>query len=158
VLGKVWFRGHFWVLWIFYVFEFFLALLYHFSLVYHFSCLFIIFVVFPSSRWIFELFLAFGLLTVLHGVLGSLFKLCPFCCQWTHQVGRLRNQVVSILVWYVMSHWHVEVWIRIWDISVVLPFIFVRVENHVCLSRGVQVTGAAWQAAMRIVIGVGDLV
>jgi hypothetical protein len=34
----------------FYVFEFFLALLYHFSLVCHFSCLFIIFVVFPSSR------------------------------------------------------------------------------------------------------------
>jgi hypothetical protein len=31
-------------------------------------------------------------------------------------------------------------------------------ENHVCLSRGVQVAGAAWRAAMRIVVGVGDLV
>jgi hypothetical protein len=31
-------------------------------------------------------------------------------------------------------------------------------ENHVCLSRGVQVTGAAWCAVMRIVVGVGDLV
>jgi hypothetical protein len=31
-------------------------------------------------------------------------------------------------------------------------------ENHVYLSRGVQVTGAAWCAAMRIVVGVGDLV
>jgi hypothetical protein len=32
------------------------------------------------------------------------------------------------------------------------------VENHVCLSRGVQVTGAAWRAAMMIVAGVRDLV
>jgi hypothetical protein len=31
-------------------------------------------------------------------------------------------------------------------------------ENHVCLSRGVQVAGAAWRAATRIVAGVGDLV
>jgi hypothetical protein len=33
-----------------------------------------------------------------------------------------------------------------------------RSENHVCLSRGVQVAGAAWRAAMRTVAGVGDLV
>jgi hypothetical protein len=33
-----------------------------------------------------------------------------------------------------------------------------RLENHVCLSRGVQVAGAVWRAAMRIVAGVGDLV
>jgi hypothetical protein len=32
------------------------------------------------------------------------------------------------------------------------------VENHVCLSRGVQVVGAVWRATMRIVVGVGDLV
>jgi hypothetical protein len=31
-------------------------------------------------------------------------------------------------------------------------------ENRVCLSRGVQVAGATWRAAMRTVIGVGDLV
>jgi hypothetical protein len=31
-------------------------------------------------------------------------------------------------------------------------------ENRVCLSRGVQVAGAAWRAAMRTVTGVGDLV
>jgi hypothetical protein len=30
-------------------------------------------------------------------------------------------------------------------------------ENHVCLSRGVQVAGAAWRAVMRIMAGVGDL-
>jgi hypothetical protein len=31
-------------------------------------------------------------------------------------------------------------------------------ENCLCLSHGVQVAGAAWCVAMRIVIGVGDLV
>jgi hypothetical protein len=31
-------------------------------------------------------------------------------------------------------------------------------ENHICFSRGVQVVGAAWCAATRIVAGVGDLV
>jgi hypothetical protein len=30
-------------------------------------------------------------------------------------------------------------------------------ENHICLSRGVQVVGAAWRAATRTVAGVGDL-
>jgi hypothetical protein len=33
-----------------------------------------------------------------------------------------------------------------------------RSENRVCSSRGVQVVGAAWLAAMRTVAGVGDLV
>jgi hypothetical protein len=33
-----------------------------------------------------------------------------------------------------------------------------RLENRVCLSRGVQVAGAAWRAATRTVAGVGDLV
>jgi hypothetical protein len=33
-----------------------------------------------------------------------------------------------------------------------------HLENRVCLSRGVQVAGAAWCAAMRTVAGVGDLV
>jgi hypothetical protein len=31
-------------------------------------------------------------------------------------------------------------------------------ENCVCLSHDVQVVGAAWRAATRIVVGVGDLV
>jgi hypothetical protein len=31
-------------------------------------------------------------------------------------------------------------------------------ENCVCMSRGVQVAGATWRAAMRIVARVGDLV
>jgi hypothetical protein len=33
-----------------------------------------------------------------------------------------------------------------------------QLDNHVCLSRGVQVTGAVWRAAIRTVAGVGDLV
>jgi hypothetical protein len=33
-----------------------------------------------------------------------------------------------------------------------------RSENRVCLSRGVQVAGAAWRAATRTVAGVGELV
>jgi hypothetical protein len=33
-----------------------------------------------------------------------------------------------------------------------------RLENHVCLSRGVQVAGAAWHAVTRIMAGVGELV
>jgi hypothetical protein len=46
--------------------------------------------------------------------------------------------------------------------SGIVSFIFLlslsRSENHVCLSRGVQVVGVSWHAAMRIVEGVGDLV
>jgi hypothetical protein len=37
-------------------------------------------------------------------------------------------------------------------------FYLCPLENHVCLSRGVQVTGAIWRAAIRIVAGVADLV
>jgi hypothetical protein len=38
-----------------------------------------------------------------------------------------------------------------------LPFILFRLENHVCLSRGVQVADAAWRAVTRTMAGVGDL-
>jgi hypothetical protein len=37
-------------------------------------------------------------------------------------------------------------------------FIFVSLENHVCLSHGVQVAGAAWHAVTTTVERVGDLV
>jgi hypothetical protein len=43
-------------------------------------------------------------------------------------------------------------------VSFCFSFIFVSLENHVCLSRGVKVADAAWRAAMRTVVGVGDLV
>jgi hypothetical protein len=46
--------------------------------------------------------------------------------------------------------------------SAIILFCFVlslfHWENHVCLSCDVQVAGAAWRAAMRIMAGVGDLV
>jgi hypothetical protein len=41
---------------------------------------------------------------------------------------------------------------------VLLPLSLFRLKNHVCLSRAVQVTGAAWRATTRIMIGVGDMV
>jgi hypothetical protein len=38
------------------------------------------------------------------------------------------------------------------------PLPLFHVENHVCLSHGVQVAGAAWRTVTRTVAGVGDLV
>jgi hypothetical protein len=43
-------------------------------------------------------------------------------------------------------------------VSFVLPLSLFRLENHVCLSHGVQLVGTAWRVAMRIVAGVGELV
>jgi hypothetical protein len=40
----------------------------------------------------------------------------------------------------------------------VSPLSLYRLENRVYLSHCVQVVGAAWRAAMKIVVGVGDLV
>jgi hypothetical protein len=40
----------------------------------------------------------------------------------------------------------------------VLPLSLFHLENHVCLSRGVQVAGATWRTAMRIMAEVGDLI
>jgi hypothetical protein len=37
-------------------------------------------------------------------------------------------------------------------------FTFVSLENHICLSHGVQVADAAWRAETRTMAGVGDLV
>jgi hypothetical protein len=36
--------------------------------------------------------------------------------------------------------------------------ILFHLENHICLSRGVQMTCVTWRAAMKIVTGVEDLV
>jgi hypothetical protein len=44
------------------------------------------------------------------------------------------------------------------SVSFYFSFIFVSLENHVCLSRGVQVAGAAWCATTRTVAGVADQV
>jgi hypothetical protein len=40
---------------------------------------------------------------------------------------------------------------------IVLPLSLFHLENHVCLSRGVQVAGVVWRATTRIMAGVGDL-
>jgi hypothetical protein len=44
------------------------------------------------------------------------------------------------------------------QVSFVSHLSLFRLENHVYVSRGVQVAGAAWRAAMRIVARVGDVV
>jgi hypothetical protein len=41
---------------------------------------------------------------------------------------------------------------------VVLLLSLFHLKNHVCLSHGVQVTGAVWWTRMRIVALIGDLV
>jgi hypothetical protein len=48
--------------------------------------------------------LAFGLLVVLHVFLDLKFKHCAFVLSMYSSKGRLRNQVVSTLVLFVMSH------------------------------------------------------
>jgi hypothetical protein len=68
---------------------------------------------------------------------------------------KLSGQFLGLIV---MSHWLADDWIRIQNISVLLPLSLFRVENHVCLSLGVQVTSATWRGVMRIVVEVGDLV
>jgi hypothetical protein len=39
-------------------------------------------------------------------------------------------------------------------VSFYFSFILFRLENRVCLSRGVQMAGVAYRAMMRIVVGV----
>jgi hypothetical protein len=101
--------------------------------------------------------LDFGLLAVLHGVLDLNFKLCAFVInrliKW--EIEKPSDQFLGLIV---MSHWLGDVLVRIRDITVVLPLFFVSLENRVCLSRGVQVAGAAWRVATKIATWVGDLV
>jgi hypothetical protein len=104
-----------------------------------------------------SLLLAFGLLAVLHGLLDLSFKLCAFCCQWTHQGGDWENK--WSVPWFACDEsltWRGLNWnpgrFNCFTLS------FVHLENHVYLFRGVQVAGTAWRAAMRIVEGLGDLV
>jgi hypothetical protein len=105
----------------------------------------------------FSFFLLFGLLAVLYEVLDSNFKLYAFIVNGLIK-GEIEKPSGYFLGLSVMSHWLADVWIWVRDILVVLPLSLFCLENHVCLSRGVQVEGAAWHAATRIVAGVGDLV
>jgi hypothetical protein len=81
---------------------------------------------------------------------------CPICrVPILIHIEKLSGQILGLIV---MSHWLGEVWIWIWEILIVLPLSLFHLENCICLSFGVQVIGAAWQAATRIVAGVGNLV
>jgi hypothetical protein len=81
-----------------------------------------------------------------------------FCCQWTHQGGD-RETKWSVpwfdcdesLAWRGFN-------LNVGQFHFVFRLPLFYLENHVCLSRGVQVASAAWRAAVRIVVGVGDLV
>jgi hypothetical protein len=64
--------------------------------------------------------------------------------------GAIEKSSDQFLGLIVMSHWLGEVWIQIWDVLFVLPLSLFHLENHVCLSRGVQVSVAAWWVATRI--------
>jgi hypothetical protein len=112
-----------------------------------------------SSRWPSWSFLSFlGLLDVFHGILDSNFKLCIFIVNGLIK-GEIEKSSGQFFGLIVMSHWLGEVWIRIRDSLVLFFFLpLFRLENHVCLSRGVQVAGAAWRAVTRTMTGVGDLV
>jgi hypothetical protein len=135
VLGGVWFRGSFeffefelflpvlfwfWAflsysLPFFFEFELFLLVLFWVWAFLSSSLPFAWFAVFHAFCWLcgfsffwmtlLSFFFAFGLLVALYGVLDSNFKFCAFCCQCTHQGGRLRNQMISSLVglWWVID-------------------------------------------------------
>jgi hypothetical protein len=92
-----------------------------------------------------------------YGVLDSNFKFCAFVVNRFIK-GEIEKPSGQFLGLIVMSHWLGDVWIRIRNGSVVLPLSFVRLENCVYLSHGAQVASAAWRAATRIVVGVGDVV
>jgi hypothetical protein len=96
-----------------------------------------------------EFFLAFGLLTVLHGVLDSKFKLCVFVLSMSSSRVRLRNKMVSFLVWCdeLLTSRHLNLNPGHFGS---FTFILICVENRVYLSHGVQVAGATWWATTRI--------
>jgi hypothetical protein len=112
---------------------------------------------FSSSRWPSWAFLDLWSSSCALWGLGFKIQTLCFVLSMDSSRRRLKNQVVSTLVWYVISHWHAEDWIQFWDILGVLPLFLVHVENRVCLSHSVQVAGAAWRALTRIEAGVGDL-
>jgi hypothetical protein len=83
--------------------ELFLALLCHFTWLYRFSCLLLAFVVFLLLDDLLELFLASGLLAVLHGVSDSRFRLCAFVVNGLimEEIEKPSGQFLCLIV---MSH------------------------------------------------------
>jgi hypothetical protein len=85
-------------------FELFLALIYHFAWICRFSYIVLAFTVFLLLDDLLELFLGFlGLLTVLHGVLDSNFKLCTFVVNGLIK-GKIEKPSGQFLGLIVMSH------------------------------------------------------
>jgi hypothetical protein len=105
-----------------------------------------------------ELFLAFGSSSCASWVLGFELQTLCFCYQWTHQGGDRETK------WSVPCFNCDEslTWRGLNSNPGQFCFVFLlplfRLENRVCLSHCVQVVGAAWRAATRIVAEVGDLV
>ncbi len=83
--------------------ELFLALLCHFAWLCCFMCHLLAFVIFLLLDDLLELFLAFGLLAVLHGVLDSNFKLCAFVVNGLIK-GEIEKPSGQFLGLIVMSH------------------------------------------------------
>jgi hypothetical protein len=113
---------------------------------------------FPSSKWpswAFHCVLVFYLCFMGFWIWTSNFV--PFVANVLIK-GKIKKPSGQLLGLFVMSHWLIEIWIQICDISIGLPFSLFCLDNRVCLSRGVHVTDATWRVATRIMIGIGDLV
>jgi hypothetical protein len=93
VLGGVWFGGEF-------DFKFFFDI----SLVCCFSCHLMILRLFLLLDDLFEFFLAFGLLAVLHGVFDSKFKLYVFLLSMYSSKGEIEKLSDQYLNLIVISH------------------------------------------------------
>jgi hypothetical protein len=113
---------------------------------------------FPSSKWSSWAFFGFlGLLAVLHGVMDLNFKLCVFVINglikgdWETKWSVPWFDCDESLTWQCLNS-------NPWLFCFVFLLCLFHLENRVCLSRGVQVPGAAWHAATRTVAGVADLV
>jgi hypothetical protein len=89
-------------------FEFFLTLIYHFGLVCHFSCLLLVLRLFLLLDDILELFLAFGLLAVLHGSWIRNSNFVPFVVNGLIK-GEIEKPIGQFLGLIVMSHRHADV-------------------------------------------------
>jgi hypothetical protein len=84
--------------------------------------LFVGFTVFSSSRWHSYDFLGIWSSSCASWGIGFKIQTLWFLLSMDSSRGKMKNQVIDILVWYVINHWHADVWIRIWDISMVLPY------------------------------------
>jgi hypothetical protein len=124
-----------------------------FCLVCHFLCFLLSLRLFLLLDYLFELFLTFWSSNYASWVLDLNFKLCAFCCQWTHQGGDWEKMASSLIwLWWVIDLPWFE--FESETFRLLYLYLYFLLGNHVCLSRGVQVVGAAWRAATMIVAGV----